>query len=324
MKLALRKMANAIARWLPAPLVRYWLKCYWYQPDLQDTLRFHIQPYSFDSAIPTRFDLDLERLKMPRRLPGFKLDTECHLRLLDELFPYAQEIIGWPSEETKGVEFWFRNYSYQDLDAVLLYCMIRHFKPRRIIEVGCGFSSRIISIAARKNRAEGHPLDCTFIEPYPDDRMLRESLAGPLLVKKIEEVPLATFQELEAGDFLFIDTSHVIKTQNDCCYEYLEIIPGLPPGVILHVHDIFTPYDYPQEWILQNRFAFNEQYVLECLMSGNPALKIILPLHYLWKDHAAALNRFFPGPCTRPAAFWLMTTMPPNPADAPRPAKTKI
>jgi len=317
-------MANALACWIPAPLARYWLKCYCYQPELQDTLRFHIQPYSFDSTIPTRFDLDLERLKTPRRLPGFKLDTERHLRLLDELLPYAQEINSYALEETKESEFWFRNHSYEDLDAVSLYCMIRHFKPRRIIEVGCGFSSRIISIAARKNRAEGHLLDCTFIEPYPTDRILKETLAGPLLVEKVEKVPLATFQELEAGDFLFIDTSHVIKTQNDCCYEYLEMIPSLQPGVIVHVHDIFTPYDYPQEWILQNRFAFNEQYALECLMSGNPALEVILPLHSLWKDHAIAVKRLFPGALTRPAAFWLTTKMPLNPADAHPSTKTEI
>jgi hypothetical protein len=315
MKLILRKMANAIARWIPASLARYWLKCYWYQPDLQDTLRFHIQPYSFDSAIPTRFDLDLERLKMPRTLPGFKLDTKQNLRLLGELFPYAQEINGYPLKETEGSEFWFRNHSYEDLDAIFLYCMIRHFKPKRLIEVGCGFSSRISSIAARKNRSEGHPINCIFIEPYPTDRILREKLAGPLVEKKIEDMPLATFQELETGDFLFIDTSHVIKTQNDCCYEYLEIIPSLQPGVIVHIHDIFTPYDYPQEWILQNRFAFNEQYALECLMSGNPALEIILPLHYLWKDHAAAVNRFFPNALTRPAAFWLTTNNSLNPVD---------
>jgi hypothetical protein len=185
--------------------------------------------------------------------------------------------------------------------------MIRHFKPRRIIEAGCGFSSRVISLAARKNAAEGRPVACTFIEPYPSERILRDRLAGPLLEKKIEDVPMATFRELQAGDFLFIDTSHVIKTQNDCCYEYLELLPSLNPGVIVHVHDIFTPYDYPEEWITKMLFAFNEQYALECLMSGNPSLEIILPLYYLWRDHTDALSRFMPGAQVRPVAFWLRT-----------------
>ena len=310
MKAALRKMTNAIAKLTPPALVRYWLKSYWYQPELQDALRYHIQPYRYDSAIPTRFDLDLERLKKPRNLPGIKLEPQRYLKLLDELFPYAAEITSCPLEQESGSEFWFRNHSYQDLDAVTLYCMIRHFKPRRIIEAGCGFSSRVISLAARKNNAEGHATKCLFIEPYPTDRILRDRLAGPLLEKKIEDVPLAQFQELESGDFLFVDTSHVIKTQNDCCREYLQIIPTLQAGVIVHVHDIFTPYDYPEEWILKNLFAFNEQYALECLMTGNPSLEVMFPLHQLWKDQPDSLARFFPVKPIRPVAFWLRTKKP--------------
>jgi predicted O-methyltransferase YrrM len=310
MKHTLRKTANALARHTPKPLVRYWLKSYWYQPELQDAIRYHVQPYRYDSAIPTRLDLDLERLKKRRSLPGLKLDPERSLQLLDELFPYAAEITSFPLEQKAGEEFWFRNHFYEELDAVSLYCMIRHFKPRRIIEAGCGFSSRVISLAARKNAADGRPVACTFIEPYPTDRILRDRLAGPLLEKKIEDVPPATFRELQAGDFLFIDTSHVIKTQNDCCYEYLELLPCLNPGVILHVHDIFTPYDYPEEWITQKLFALNEQYALECLMSGNPSLEIILPLHYLWKDYFPSLARFFPAQPGRPAAFWLRMKSP--------------
>ncbi len=307
MKLALRKLTNALTRLIPAPLARYWLKSYWYQPALQDRLRFHIQPYRYDSAIPTRFDLDLDLLRKPRDLPGFKVDVKRSLKLLQELLPYAAEFTGYPLQENGQSEFWFRNYSYEDLDAVFLYCMVRHFKPRRVIEAGCGFSSRVISIAARKNIAEGHQTEGLFIEPYPTDRILRERLAGSLLEQKIQDVPLATFEKLEAGDFLFIDTSHVIKTQNDCCYEYLQLIPKLKPGVIIHVHDIFTPYDYPEEWILHNLFAFNEQYALECLMSGNPALEVILPIFYLWKDYSQELAPFFPTQTHRPGGFWLRT-----------------
>jgi hypothetical protein len=307
MKLALRRITNAIARLVPVPITRYWLKSYWYQPALQDRVRFHVQPYRYDSAIPTRFDLDLVRLKEKRNLPGFKVDAEQSLKLLQDLLPYAAEIGSYPLENDGAAEFWFRNYSYEDLDAVLLYCMVRHFKPRRVVEAGCGFSSRVISIAARKNVAQGHKTEGMFIEPYPTDRILRDRLAGPLLEEKIQDVPMATFEGLEAGDFLFIDTSHVLKTQNDCCHEYLQVIPRLKPGVIIHVHDIFTPYDYPEELILHNLFAFNEQYALECLMSGNRALEIVLPVHFLWKDYARELKPFFPVQPHRPAAFWLKT-----------------
>src|SRR5271165_720935 len=99
MKHTLRKIANALARHTPKPLVRYWLKSFWYQPELQDALRYHVQPYRYDSAIPTRLDLDLERLKKPRSLPGIKLDPERGIQLLDELFPYAAEIASFPLEQ---------------------------------------------------------------------------------------------------------------------------------------------------------------------------------------------------------------------------------
>src|SRR5258708_25189172 len=140
MKAALRKLTNALARLTPRTLVRYWLKSYWYQPEVQDALQYHIQPYRYDSAIPTRFDLDLERLKKPRHMPGITLEPERYLKLLDQLFPYAAEITSYPLEQALGSEFWFRNHSYQDLDAVSLYCMVRHFKPRRIIEADWRFS----------------------------------------------------------------------------------------------------------------------------------------------------------------------------------------
>jgi predicted O-methyltransferase YrrM len=301
---------NVLARLMPKPAVRFFLKSLWYQPGLQDALRFHVQPYRYDSAIPTRFDLDLEKLRRRRCLPGVRLDTDRHLRLLKQLLPYAVEIADLPVEPDGKAEFWFRNSAYQDLDAVVLYCMVRHYKPRRLIEAGCGFSSRVISMAARRNAAEGFPVDCLFIEPYPTDRILRERLAGPLLEEKIEAVPLERFHALEAGDFLFIDTSHVVKAQSDCCFEYLELIPSLRPGVIVHVHDIFTPYDYPEEWLLKNLFAFNEQYALECLLTGGRLMEVLLPLYQLCREQPAALAPFFPGPPLRSAAFWLQTGQP--------------
>jgi hypothetical protein len=188
------------------------------------------------------------------------------------------------------------------------YCLIRHLKPKRVIEVGCGFSSRVATLACRKNREEGHSTECLFIEPYPAEWLKVFKLSGTLLVKKIEEVPLATFQNLEAGDMLFIDTTHIIKAQSDCCYELLEVIPSLRPGVWIHVHDIFTPYDYPEEWLLDQLRSFNEQYAFECLLSNSEGLEVMLPLYLLWKDHRAALDELMSKSAARPAAFWVRKT----------------
>lgn len=310
MKIFFRNLANALLRCVPKPLARHLLKSISYQPALQDALRYHVRPYGYDSPIPTRFDLDRERVKKRRNLAGFQLDDRRFLSLLAQLVPFAAEIRQFPLQPSAGAEFWFRNGGYEDLDATSLYCMVRKFKPRRIIEAGCGHSSRLISLACRKNQAEGYPAVCTFIEPYPSDRIPMNTLAGQLLVKKIEDVPLETFQNLQAGDILFIDTSHVIKMQSDCCYEYLQIIPSLTAGVLLHVHDIYTPYDYPEDLITKNQFAFNEQYALECLLTHNPRMEVLLPVFYLWTDYATQAGELFPPPSGRPGAIWLQTKEP--------------
>jgi hypothetical protein len=132
-------------------------------------------------------------------------------------------------------------------------------------------------------------------------------LPGEFIRKKVQQVPVETFQQLEAGDVLFLDTSHVIKSQNDVEYEFLHILPTLKPGVIVHVHDIFTPYDYPEELLIGNggnRGGSNEQYALECLLSGGD-WEVMLPVHLLWRDYRAQFNQLARMEDEiKPAAFW--------------------
>ncbi|HEV7402213.1 MAG TPA: class I SAM-dependent methyltransferase, partial [Chthoniobacteraceae bacterium] len=238
-RLLVRNLTNSLVHLLPRAGWIHLLKSLAAQPKLQDRLKFHVMPYRYDSPIPRADELDLAKLRQPRLLPGVRFDEERIQRRLDDLQPYAEEFGSRPLERLPDAEFWFRNHSYEDLDAITLYSMIRHVKPRRIIEVGCGHSSRVISIAARRNATDGSPAECSFIEPYPSELLKSFALAGPLIEKRIEHVPLSFFQELQAGDVLFIDTSHVVKAQNDCCYELLTLLPSLPAGVYVHVHDIF-------------------------------------------------------------------------------------
>lgn len=304
-RLLVRNLTNALVRYVPSAWLIHLLKSLAAQRALQDRLQFHVSPYQFDSPVPYARDLDLAKLTQPRLLPGVRFDETKILQLVDRLQPFAEELASYPAEQQAGGEFWFHNHSYEDLDAITLYALIRLAKPRRIIEVGSGHSSRVITIATRRNAAEGHAAECTFIEPYPSEALKSYALGGPLLVKKIEEIPLETFAQLEAGDILFIDTSHVVKCQNDCCYELLTILPSLPAGVYVHVHDIFTPFDYPQEWLLERKYYFNEQYALECLLSHSAHLEVLLPVHWLNQVHRARMLRLFPKATTRPAAFWL-------------------
>lgn len=300
-----RLCANRFITYLPKLFVRQVLKSIEQQPRLQDQIRFHVQSYRYDSAIPTVYDVDRKKLIQRRQLPGIQLNDSNYLSLIKKLLPYAKEFAETPIHPTDNCDFWFHNGGFADYDAISYYAMVRHIKPKRVIEVGCGYSSKVLAKACAQNIKEGFPVECTFIEPYPQEPFLRNQPQGQFIQKCIQDVPLDFFSSLDSGDLLFIDTSHILKAQSDCCYELIEIIPSLKPGVYLHFHDIFTPYDYPEEWLFDLAYSFNEQYALECLLSENPHYEILLPLYFLFKEHREALRELLPDGETRPASFWL-------------------
>lgn len=291
---------------VPKPLFRHFLKSIWRQPRLQDSLHYHVQPYRYDSAIPTLLDVDVSILENRRNLPGIKLDSTVYLGWLDNIINFAGELSDVREHRVADERIWYKNGSYGDLDALTLYCMVRHTKPKRLIEVGCGRSTRIIERAIARNTDEGFPCECTFIEPFPPEYLRKEPPNGKFIIEKVQTQTIGLFQKLEASDILFIDTSHIVKTQSDCCYELLEIIPSLKPGVIVHVHDIFTPYDYPAEWIFERQFPFNEQYALECLLSLS-SHEVILPVNLLWQEQRPRMLELLPCASDIPGAFWFVT-----------------
>jgi predicted O-methyltransferase YrrM len=167
--------------------------------------------------------------------------------------------------------------------------MIRHLKPQRIIEIGGGYSTQLAGKALAANRRG----TLTCIEPYPE----RLNGAGPnveLIQKRVEEIDVNFFSCLEANDILFIDSSHTVKFGSDVCYEFLELLPRLAPGVWVHVHDIFLPHDYPAEWLIERRMALNEQYLLEAFLSFNEQFQVALANYWLCLDHRAEATRVWP------------------------------
>jgi hypothetical protein len=205
---------------------------------------------------------------------------------LDEL-QIPEEPTGDPSEYHAANEMFSR------LDAWTLQGMLRHFRPRRMIEVGCGWSSLL---TARVNREYlDRSLDFTCIEPYPPG-FLVGGVDGisKLLPTPVEEVPLEVFTQLEAGDFLFIDTSHTVKTGGDVVFLLHEVLPRLADGVIVHIHDIFLPRDYPQEWVLGGR-AWNEQYAVRSFLTFNSAFEVLLAVGWLSEFRANELTSLLPG-----------------------------
>jgi len=242
-------------------------------------------------------------------LPAIDLRTDSALELLNQLKPFAAELNVIPYEASSTAPFWFTPeflLSFPDYDTAVLYSILRHLKPKRYIELGCGWTSIVSSYALECNQQKGAACEALYIDPEP--RLPLNKVLPPerLLLKRVQDVPLDVFKKLTPGDVLFIDTSHVLKVQSDVEYELLHILPSLPAGVWIHLHDVFTPYDYPAEWVRRPlRLSCNEQYALECLLSGGNRYQIEIPLHYLVRDFKGPIKEFYPRGRTRGQSIWI-------------------
>lgn len=225
-----------------------------------------------------------------RSLPGLDLAEPEQLALLAEL-RYADEIraMSWEKPGGAGSAFHFGNGSYESGDADFLYAFLRHVKPRRVIEIGSGYSTRIVRPALERNgNGERH----VCIEPY-EARWL-EALGVDVVRKRVEDCPLDMFRQLERGDLLFVDSSHMIRPRGDVLHEYLTILPTLQSGVMVHAHDIFTPRDYPAEWLSDDVKFWNEQYLLEAVLSSTERYRVVAALNHLKHHHFDALRAVCP------------------------------
>lgn len=248
-------------------------------------------------------------LRENRPLPGVDWNVQEQLSLLAQ-FNYNHELLEVPLEKTTKTEYYFANATYLSGDAEYLYNIIRLKKPRRIIEIGSGFSTLMAKRALDANKLDtpGYSYQHICIEPY--EMPWLEQTGVEVIRKRVEEIPVSYFQQLEANDILFIDSSHIIRPQGDVLYEYLEILPSLNPGVIIHVHDIFSPKDYLNEWIY-SRILWNEQYLLEAYLSNNKGIKVIGSLNYLFHNHPKEFISKSPIMAKEknrePGAFWMQT-----------------
>ncbi len=232
-------------------------------------------------------------LNEPRNLPGIDLNLSEQFELL-KTFVYSEELRPFNGPKRDDLTYSFSNTMFTCGDAEFLYNLIRAKKPKRVIEIGSGNSTLLVIEALRQNRAQqpGYNCEHTCIEPYENPWLDR---AGVRVRRQVvEAVDQSVFLELEAGDLLFIDSSHVIRPQGDVLYEFLEILPILKKGVIVHIHDIFTPRDYPESWVIGKVHLWNEQYLMEALLSGNPHWKVVGAVNHLFHEHFEQLKKACP------------------------------
>ena len=220
-------------------------------------------------------------LEDPRELPGIEWDEEEMLAQL-EAFDFNDELLAIPREACDG--YFYQNPGYGSCDAEMLYNFLRHLKPSRFIEIGCGMSTRLAQLAFAQNKKDGAP-PCkhTCIEPYEAPWL--EELNVTVLRQRVEDVDPTVFTDLAPRDIVFIDSSHVIRPQGDVVTEYLQILPRLPKGVWVHVHDIATPMDYPASVIVEQVKLWNEQYLLEAFLTHNRDWRIRWMMAHLLLTH---------------------------------------
>jgi predicted O-methyltransferase YrrM len=231
------------------------------------------------SPIPSLAEVrDREKIiyEVPRELAGIDLNEAGQLRLfnkLTEFYPGQP----FPEQKTAGRRYWLQNPAYSYSDAILLYCMMRYLRPRRIIEVGSGHSS--CAMLDVNELFFDNSVECTFIEPQPE--LLRSLLSSQdleriqLREERLQEIPLDLFAQLQANDILFIDSSHVAKIDSDVNHIFFRILPMLESDVFIHLHDIFYPFEYPLDWVYEGR-AWNEAYLLRAFLQYNQQFEIQL------------------------------------------------
>jgi Methyltransferase domain len=268
-------------------------------------LGVHMTPVQYDFPVPNTSALPDALWERESELVGLDLNVEGQLHLLREVFPSFRAEYETFATAPTGVphEFHLNNDKFDGTDALALYCMVRHLKPNLVVEIGSGFSSRVAARAAAKNGATR--LVC--IEPYPEP-VLRAGFPGlsELRELQVQEVPLEDFERLGAGDILFIDSSHVVAIGSDVNYLMLEVLPRLRPGVVVHVHDVFLPKEYPRDWIYKRHYFWTEQYLLQAFLAFNEVFEILLSNSYLGLHHREEVRQTFPSaPWWSGGSIWL-------------------
>ena len=224
-------------------------------------------------------------------IEGMNLRTEEQIKLIHEFEQYYAEI-PFKDERQPNIRFNYVNNYYCHTDAIVLYSVIRHFKPKRIVEIGSGFSSAVM--LDTNEFFFNNEIQLTFIDPHLGrlNSIITESdqQSVEIIETDVQLVSLDLFKKLNSGDILFIDSTHVSKTGSDVNYILFEILPILEKGVLIHFHDIFYPFEYPKEWVYKG-LNWNEDYIVRAFLMYNDNFKIRIFSHYLHKLHHHAFEK---------------------------------
>jgi hypothetical protein len=257
-------------------------------------------PVDFHSPVPDIDDLEKRNVWGLRSgLEGIDLKVDAQLELLNELGSNYSDECQWPLSLTgNSSEFYLQNNSFSYGCGASTHCMIRYCKPETVIEIGSGMSSIVISDALSINHAKDRRSSkYIIVDPYPSNFAKSGSLGTiDCFQTRVELLDSAFFNCLKDNDILFIDSGHCVRIGGDVNYLFLDVLPRLEPGVIVHIHDISMPYEYPKVYATSETFRqfWTEQYLLQSFLSFNNEFEVLLAMHYLMKDHGKAFKKAFP------------------------------
>jgi hypothetical protein len=278
---------------------------------------FHLLRKSYYLPIPDKADLDCRAWDKRSELVGIEMNDGAALKLLGDVFPpYIDEFrASFPDHQAAGSRgLYLINGAFMAIDAHVYYAFIRHLKPRRIVEIGSGFSTLVAAAAGMRSREEGGQIPhLVAVDPFPPAFLKGFPGVSEIIEAKVQNMPLDLFTSLEAGDIVFIDSTHVLKAGGDVQFEYCEVLPRLRPGVLVHVHDISLPQPYPRVYFEENHFYWNEQYVLQAFLTYNSRFEVLWPGNYIMLKYPDMMRRAFPEydvmrrsfPRSEPSSFWL-------------------
>lgn len=277
----------------------------------------HLLPKHFYLPIPDDGDQLDEFWTTPSEMVGVEMNDAAQLALMKDVLPrhlaeFREQFSVTDAKER--TEFYLLNGSYMAVDAHVYYSLIRETKPKRIVEIGTGYSTILACHAGKLNKEQyGFAPVITAIDPYPWE-VFKDGLAGldEVVPKKVQDVPLDVFTSLEAGDILFIDSTHALRSGSDVQYEFLEILPRLKPGVLVHVHDVSLPMPYPKVYY-DTQTYWNEQYLLQAFLAYSSRFEVVWAGNYMLINHPDVTLETFPEfklmkdkwTSSEPTAFWM-------------------
>jgi predicted O-methyltransferase YrrM len=287
---------------------------------LWERLGLHVTPVHYYQPVPDTRALPEALWRDESALPGIDLAGDAQLDLLDALRSGHRAEYESLARAPTGVDHRYHlgNGFFDAVDAEVLYALLRHLKPRRYVEVGSGYSTLLAAQALLRNREDGAPCELVVVDPNPS-AVVRAGFAGltELVPRPVQELPPDVVERLQPGDVLFVDSTHVLAVGSDVQHLFQEVLPRLGPGVVVHLHDIFLPGEYPREWVHRMRWFWNEQYVLAAFLAFNTTFDVMWAASWLHRHHPGRLARAFssyrPGASPGPSSFWMRRAGAPCP-----------